>query len=203
MQAFRLAPAGRPVRILDLGANVGYFSLRCAALHCQARPGAPLEIFAVEGSSRLFGELQERAARSAPSGVTLTLKHGLVGRRSGKAMFHSSLFSSCTNAVSRDANVSSNPLRNNYAEECEYLDLDTVIAPGTELDLIKCDIEGSELEFLQAYPDLLGRARSLVVELHPLECDTPTCRDLLKTYGFARQRVIKELPTHSQEMYIR
>jgi len=126
-----------------------------------------------------------------------------VGRRNGKAMFHSSWFSSCTNRVSGGGKISRNPLLNRYAEECEYIDLEKFLPAECPLDLIKCDIEGSELEFLQTYPDLLRRTRNVVIELHPFHCDAQACRDLLVSSGFVQQRIIKSFPTHALEMYCR
>ena len=38
--------------------------------------------------------------------------------------------------------------------------------------LLKCDIEGAELLFLENYEDLLGKVRNAVFELHHEQCDT-------------------------------
>src|SRR5712692_944904 len=157
----------RPLRIVDLGANVGFFTLRCIHLYLQTKCPAPLEVFAVEASANLFADLERRLSGRGDENVKLLLKNGLVGRRTGKAMFHSSWFNSATNQVSRDHKVSRNPLLNRYAEVCEYTDLEQFLPAECEIDLIKCDIEGSELTFLENYPDLLRRTRRLVIELHP------------------------------------
>jgi FkbM family methyltransferase len=203
LQAIRPDGQVEPLRILDLGANVGFFSLRCIDLYLLTNPPRPLEVFAVEGSPSLFADLERRLSGSEYKNVTLLLKNGLVGRRTGRAMFHSSWFSSCTNQVSRDQKVSRNPLLNRYAEEGEYIDLEQFLPARCALDLIKCDIEGSEFEFLQNYPDLLRRTRNLVIELHPLHCDAQACRNLLDSFGFVQQRIIKSYPTHALEMYYR
>jgi FkbM family methyltransferase len=202
LQAFSSGDNGTPVRIVDLGANVGFFSLRCIHLHLQAKPQAHLELLAVEGAPSLCADLEERLSRGRDPNVNLIIKQGLVGHRTGKAMIYSSSFSSCTNAiVQEDTKVSRNPLLNRHAEECQYLDLDQLIDPLAMVDLIKCDIEGSECDFLQSYVDLLKRTRLLVIELHPHQCNVNTCRELLTSYGFLHMRTIKNQPTHSLEMY--
>jgi FkbM family methyltransferase len=203
LQAIRVEQQTGPLRILDLGANVGFFSLRCIHLYLQTKDPRSLEVFAVEGSTSLFADLERRLSGSSLGNVKLRLRNGLVGLRTGKAMFHSSWFNSCVNGVSRGDKVSRNPLLNRYAEECEYIDLEQFLPARCALDLIKCDIEGSELEFLQNYPDLLGRTRNLVIEFHPFHCDALACRNLLDSLGFVRQRVIKSFPTHALEMYCR
>jgi hypothetical protein len=105
-----------------------------------------LEAFAVDGSTSLFADLERRLLGSGHENVKLPLENGLMGRRTGKAMFHSSRFSPGTNQLT--TKVSRNSLLDRYAEGCEYA--------RCALDLIKCGIEGSEFEFLQNYPDLRG-----------------------------------------------
>ncbi len=192
-----------PLRIVDLGANVGFFSLRCLHLHRLHTPAAPLEIFAVEGSRSLFTDLHRRMSGHSGGNVKLVLKNGLAGRRSGKTLFYSSWFTSCTNQIADDSRVSRNPFLDRHAEECEYIDLESFIPPHCPIDLIKCDIEGSEFDFLNNYPDLIRRTRNLVIEFHPLHCDVPACRTLLSSLGFLQQQVIKSFPSHSLEMFCR
>src|SRR5262249_31896322 len=147
----------------------------------------------IEGAANLIPDLQRRLANYSAerARINLTVKSGLVGLRAGKAMFYPSIFNSCTAGVARNDRISKNRLRASYAEECPYLDLEELVPAETVVDLIKCDIEGSELDFLQNYSDLLRRTRILAIEFHPHHCDVLACRNLLNAYGFLRQRVIK------------
>jgi FkbM family methyltransferase len=205
LQAFASRECRHSVRILDLGANVGFFSLRCIDLYLQASVQADLELVVVEGATNLVPDLNQRLARYSDehANIKLIVRGGLVGRRGGKAMFHTSIFNSCTAGVARDNHVSRNRLRANYAEECAYFDLDELVQPEAIVDLIKCDIEGSEFDFLENYSDLLRRTRLLAIEFHPYHCDVSACRKLLDSYGFAQQRVINNHDTHSLEIYQR
>jgi FkbM family methyltransferase len=194
-----------PIRILDLGANIGLFSLRCLDRYAGAKPQSTLELVAIEGYPSLFVELEERLAPHRGNGVaSLVAKQGLVGRRSGKGMIYSSVFNSCTNTVVREGGrTSKNILLGRHAEDSAYLDLDQLIPPAGAIDLIKCDIEGSELDFLRTYEGTLRRTRLLMIEFHPGHCDVGTCRELLEAYGFCKVRTIKTRPTHSLDMYAR
>jgi FkbM family methyltransferase len=192
-----------PVRILDLGANVGFFSLRCIDRCVNAEPRPRLELTVVEGSPSVFVDLSDRLSSHRGRGdISLTVRQALVGRRSGKGMIYSSLFHSCVNTVVREGGkTSGNIFLGRHAEDSEYLDLDELIPPPAVVDLVKCDIEGSELEFLKNYEGLLRRTRLLVIEFHPGHCNVEACHELLDAYGFYRLRTIKSHPTHSLEMY--
>jgi FkbM family methyltransferase len=203
LQALSSGEGTHSTRILDLGANVGFFSLRCIHLYLQAKLRAGLELLVVEGSTNLVADLEQRLSKHSDGRVKLIVRGGLVGRRAGKAMLHTSIFNSCTGGVARDNHVSRNRLLNSHAEECEYLDLAQLVQPDGAIDLIKCDIEGSEFDFLENYPDLLRRTRLLIVEFHPYRCDVAACRKLLDSHGFAQQRIIKSQHTHSLEIYQR
>lgn len=194
-----------PIRILDLGANVGFFSLRCIDRYVAGGRRSGLELFAIEGSPSVFSDLEERlAVHRNTQGISLTVKHALVGRRSGNGMIYSSLCHSCTNTVVPDGGkTSTNVFLARHAEDTAYLDLDDLIPAAGAVDLIKCDIEGSELDFLQSYESLLKRTRLLVIEFHPRHCSVSACRELLDAYGFCKACTIKSQPTHSLEMYSR
>ncbi len=101
------------------------------------------------------------------------------------------------------APTSRQPFLNRYAVEASYLDLDQLVSKDVSIDLLKCDIEGSELELLENYPDLMRRARNLLIELHPLRCDRARCETLLKEYGFRCERTIHDSPHFVLRFYRR
>jgi hypothetical protein len=61
--------------------------------------------------------------------------------------------------------------------------------------LLKCDIEGSELTFLETYRPQLAVVRSIVIELHHDRCDTERCMEILEGAGFCNRRMLREAPT--------
>ncbi len=82
------------------------------------------------------------------------------------------------------------------ADPHQFIDLSILMEKVGEIDLLKCDIEGAELLFLENYGDLLGKVRNAVFELHHEQCDTNKCRDILLKSGF-RETVLRATPTFS------
>jgi FkbM family methyltransferase len=168
---------GRHVRILDLGANVGFFTLRCIDLARRAGH-ADYAITLVEGSPRVVRELRSRM-NALPG---LEIVHGLVGRRSGSA------------AITENDFHGKNNIFGDRGTIVDFIDLDRVQSIAGAIDLLKCDIEGAELLFIENYPELLRRVDVAVFELHHRVCDTARCRELLRDCGFTRQTLL----THSK-----
>jgi hypothetical protein len=78
-----------------------------------------------------------------------------------------------------------------------YVDLNPLFTLIPRIDLLKCDIEGAELLFIQNYPELLRKVRVAVFELHDDLCDTQQCRRLLNEYSFTYQAVLRQAPPTS------
>jgi FkbM family methyltransferase len=172
-----------PLQILDLGANVGYFSLRAADRLATAAPGTPLRFTLVEPSPRLAGELKRRLLSQPRLAGAVTLLNALAGRREGTGVLYESPLHFENSLVAR---------KGVRQREVPYVDLDTVLGPEVRIDLLKCDIEGAELELLRTYPDLLRRTRVCVIELHPEKCDSSACLRLLEEAGFDQRRILRE-----------
>ncbi|MEP6714596.1 MAG: FkbM family methyltransferase [Terriglobia bacterium] len=185
---------GNECLILDLGANVGYFSFRCADLFFQAAGGRRLRIIAIEGSQRTFKELARRVASEPLLAGHVTVIHGLAGERVGSAHI-SDERSHFGNSLTSD--------KARAADEVRYVDLMTLLEPQGDIDLLKCDIEGSEFSLLRNYPDLLRRVRTAVFEFHKYGEDIDEYRRLLCSYGFVRHSVLRETPLFSVELFDR
>ena len=177
----------RPLKVLDLGANVGYFTLRFVDLIRQNRPECRLDVTMVEGSARVFSELESRMHLQKLPEVTSRLVQGLVGMRSGSASMRESA-----------VHVKNTIMNDEYASgpKTRFTDLAVLMEKVDEIDLLKCDIEGAELLFLENYEDLLGKVRNAVFELHHEQCDTNKCREILLKSGF-RETVLRATPTFS------
>jgi FkbM family methyltransferase len=174
-----LTAQDRPVEIVDLGANVGYFSLRAA--DSLLRRGIDFRVTAVEGSPKTFAELQRRL-RQPLLEQRARLIHGLVGARQGTASI----------ALSETHFTSSigSPDRHATAAEVSFVDLEAELGDRATIDLLKCDIEGSEELFLKSYPSLLRKTRAVVLEIHGRACDRERCLGLLRSAGLARQDLL-------------
>jgi FkbM family methyltransferase len=158
-----------PIQIVDVGANVGFFTLRAVQqLTERGLKDRGYTITAVEGNPECAKEFAARIFGENDLSPTVTLTHGLVGRRDGAAnLYGDSLFR-----------------REMRGVLVPFIDLDVLLSTAPRIDLLKCDIEGSELLFIENYPDLLRKVNVAVFELHSNLCDTDRCRELLNEYGF-------------------
>jgi FkbM family methyltransferase len=152
--------------ILDLGANRGSFSLAMAKrFHCK-----PL---CVEADPRLFPALE--------SNPNLSAINAAVASRGGTSRFYLADNWECSSLIpsaSRSAN----------AVECRAVTLETLLATmGTEqVDLLKVDIEGLEVELLTSLQrPILDRINQLTVEFHE-SIGIGTVKQVLETIDYLR-----------------
>jgi hypothetical protein len=74
----------RVSRVLDVGANDGYFTFGCAAAF--RRLGVAAEILSFEGQARHVQELKDSAAMQPRGHVRFQIVHAMVGREVGKGV---------------------------------------------------------------------------------------------------------------------
>jgi FkbM family methyltransferase len=187
-RALAAPPVGRPLTVLDLGANVGFFCLRFADR--AARRSQPPEFTAVlvEGSPLNFAELRERIAANPPMAERTRLIHGLAGARSGIAVMVEAEYHALNSIVAH---------RDTPGTEVPFVDLELALAGVDEVDLLKCDIQGAEESFIETYQPLLEKVRVAVFELHHELCDTTRCRALLQAAGLVHRQTLSEDPSVS------
>jgi FkbM family methyltransferase len=175
-------------RVLDLGANTGFFALRCVDQLRRYRSDlGALVLTLVEAHPLLIEELRIRVTienHLSPSDEVRII-HGLVGERVGEAIFYD-----CTVFPSFPSASRSGP-------RVRYVDLDRLLASDPKIDLLKCDIEGAELSFIRNYGEILRKTRVAVFELHHDTCDTALCRKLLKDLGFDNSAILRHGPLNS------
>jgi FkbM family methyltransferase len=181
-RAIELTGSGR-LCVVDLGANVGFFTLRVIdVIRTLEQRSRVVEIIAVEASRGRVEEFRSRVIDENGLGGQVRVIEGLVGDRSGSATLYetrshggSSLFRRAGSPVS--------------GEQVAFVDLSLLLASESEVHLLKCDIEGAELQFIRTYRDLLQKTQVAVFELHDEVCDTGACRRLLRDYGFRYQTI--------------
>jgi FkbM family methyltransferase len=184
VMAMETAQATGELHVLDLGANVGFFTLRCIEMtRRRESQRLSLRITAIEGNPKTYRQLQERIS-SQNSLPPVTAINGLVGKRLGTAAISDLEFSGQNHVV--DNNTNQHFL-------VDYIDVEEAVGAG-RIGLLKCDIEGAELTFLQNYPRLLERTDVAVLELHLQQCDERECLDLLRRAGLIYHIDLAEKP---------
>ena len=197
-EAFKVRSSNELVTIVDIGANVGFFTLMAADWLLRNSDAAKdFQIVCVEGSPRVFKELQKRLTTESLLTDHLTLIHGLVGQRQGQGMIVEKAF----HAMNRVDIVGKSKEKGVLVP---YLDLSMKLADIPEIDLLKCDIEGSEQALLQSSPEIFSKVRTAVFELHDYNCDTEKCRRMIKEMGFLHSQTLRQVSGEfSLELYSR
>jgi FkbM family methyltransferase len=171
------------MNVLDLGANVGYFALRFVDMaRRHGDSDLSYHITMVEGSPTMFRELQTRIYLSGGVERSVSIVHGLVGKREGFGKITENDFHPMSTIMREDP----------YGVRVKFLDLTTLLQAGEKIHLLKCDIEGAELQFIENYPDLLQNVESAVFELHPTACNTDRCIELLKSAGLVQCEFLRK-----------
>ncbi len=172
-------------RCLDLGANVGFFTIRLADLIMREKPQINFEVTLVEGSPQVFSNLQSRMSKIDILQDKIKLIWGLAGYSQGsEKILESDLFPAVNSTFSESAKKK--------GIDVQYIDLMTLYSQAQEIDLLKCDIEGSELILLENYPALFSRVNYAIFELHESYCDPNKCFQLLREYGFINHTRLRE-----------
>lgn len=182
------------ITIVDLGANVGFFLMRI--LDLMNRPPSrnrKLKAYLVEASPDLCSELKRRIQIQEISVGHTEILNALVGRKSGVATYRESSFH-IANAVANHQLKTGN---------CAYFDLDPLFAGLDRVDLVKCDIEGSEEPFLECYSNILPKIQRVIVEFHKELCDVTRSRNLLEAAGFNLHSKIKDNPSNTLEYFVK
>jgi FkbM family methyltransferase len=191
LEATSGTPAG--ARVLDLGGNVGFFTLRVADVFLR-HDRTEFEVVMVEGSPSTFAELNQRlgANEKLLQGRVRSV-NGLAGEPSGEAVI--------AEAPSHGENSILTPARG--GKRVSFVDLNELVRSWDSINLLKCDIEGAEELFLGSYPDLLRKTERAVFEFHHDLCDIPLCRRRLAEAGLTQAKTLREFGHCSVEFFSR
>ena len=179
--------------MVDVGAHVGLFALRCAALFAQ-RGDSAARVLALEPVSATFQALQANT-RSAP--CITPFRTGISSSADATALFTvwPQLLSQSTLRRSETQQSSIAPAL--WAgERCELFPMTTLasflaahVPSHRRVSLLKVDAEMAELDVLRSAGAELARVDSCAVEVHTVErCRLPAVAALLSGAGLTWQR---------------
>jgi FkbM family methyltransferase len=164
--------------VADVGANIGWYSTLCASL-----VGATGHVFAFEPVPRTRAKLAEHLAlNGVQDRVTIVGKAvGATGARSGTIHVFddqsAALSSMSSLGASRFTTVS-----------VDVISLDEFMATqnGRRLALLKCDVEGAELDVINGAQGLLSGSEApfILIELN---------RDTLQSFGHTKADIMQTL----------
>lgn len=167
----------RPVRtVFDIGANLGFFSLSCVEQF-----GDELQqIVAVEPSRATFRRLSHNVARNGLK-ARVALVHGAVAATGGRAALR---------LGHAHYSHSLEPAKIQTPRGTQLVDVTTLDELKRRyevdiLDVLKIDVEGSELLVLRGAQELLKVTRTVFIEAHRGFCRRVHLERLLLPFGFA------------------
>lgn len=146
-------------RVVDLGANIGVFSLFAGA------HGA--EVLAIEAQSGLVDELAENLLRNRMNSVQPI--HGIVAQSSGQF-------------ASQDARFSAS----HWGKDPEEIDMNGLLRDvrWTHVDFVKADVEGAEFQLFTTSDEWLNKVQRIAMEVHPEYGNVDDLASHLRKMGF-------------------
>jgi FkbM family methyltransferase len=136
---------------LDIGANLGFFSLQIAL-----RLRGKGKVMAFEPHPLLCDLLRHSAFLNGVSGRIEVCNHGLSDR-AGPQDFHYPLDDLGGGHVAGDSPVQTMIIPS------RIIPLDQVLAPGTAVDLVKMDVEGHELQVMRGMRRVITESPGIVI----------------------------------------
>lgn len=165
-------------RWLDFGCNNGYFSLYLTALNQKANPATKVEALLVDGdarSGRAVGALRE----ANPKMAGIQFREAVVGPATPSVTF--AIIPGMRAHVGEDVAA----VAHRTVPVLSQAEVMKLLPPP--YDLVKADIEGSEIDFLENYPLILRETKRLIVEWHSWNqrgASLEEFRQQLKKVGF-------------------
>ncbi len=140
--------------VIDIGANIGYFTMLSAAL-----VGSSGHVFAIEPNPSNIRMLE--ASRRANGFAHVTVCQMAAGRQLGLLVLHSTHSNGTTSAPKEcDGLIASNMV--------PCVAVDSLVAASHKVDFIKADVEGAEYNALLGCQRIIEHDRPIIVsELSP------------------------------------
>ena len=195
-----LFPAGFKT-FADLGCNVGYFT--CLLAHLAQ--GRKLKGIMVDANP---GAVEESRWHAQANGMTeVSALHGILGETSPTGSVDFFLYESNICSTSQLPDIERMGLKGKWtkiAVPCLSLESEWRRRFGdTRCNLLKVDIEGSELNFLKAEPSFLALTDTVLIEWHKWRVSLEEVSTFLVSQGFQLVKIIEESETMGTALFNR
>ena len=170
-----LLPKDTPEKIIDLGSHYGYFSLWLQSMY----PKSEIRSLLVEPSLKCHKSLSMLTEHEKIKGRFVHLAKGIGNPRDGSIELFERPFMSSSKEQYEDGEIPRTVPIVQVEEIIENLE--------PPYDLIKCDVEGAEWEFLEFYDDIVRSCKTLLLEWHSWhrgDGDYPQIESRLLELGF-------------------
>jgi len=179
--------------VVDVGANLGYFSLMAAAMGCQVVAFEPME--------RNLARFLASIARNDGFAARITVYQNAVAHHSGRVV--------ALRPTQASTNFGNGQIVGVAQDSDAYVQtvrLDDVLSPTQTVELLKLDVEGFELSALDGARSLLcsGAVRHIVLEWSEATRDNPDCpsREGLRrmaAIGYTLSDIVPDAPSLSPD----
>jgi len=154
-----------PKIIIDIGANVGLFSIYAFANWPHTK------IFSIEASPETYEILKINQRKN--SAFSWQIFNFAIFDKEGEVSFDDSGLS-----LGRHISDTTNSTRIPSKRLDNFIS--TNLQQDIDISLMKVDIEGAEQAVLESCPDILDRVENLLVEIHPHLCDQTAVINVLR-----------------------
>lgn len=149
----------KPLKIVDVGAHIGTFSLWAY------NKNTNITLTAVEADPKSYEILTQNLQGNLPANSWKTINKAASNTNEAKTF-------------TDQGDSMGHRVCANGGLEIDGITLADIVK-DEKVDLMKIDIEGSEEGFLCQAPELLKNIERIVIELHPKLCDTERVREIL------------------------
>lgn len=165
-----------PRRVFDIGANLGFFTVRCCEIWNQLGTNADLDFVIYEPSENCIGRLKENLKAFDQKNFSFDIRNKLVGKKNGWGWFLEDKDHHLGQCVSPKIEKKGH----RYSRKIGYHDMSQDLELS-KIDLLKCDIEGSEVEFLKNFSSSLNGVHSIIIETHGQKAKDYVCKKMKET----------------------
>jgi FkbM family methyltransferase len=193
------ALSGAPGMVVDVGANVGDWTATLLSFY------RPAKLICVEPDPRLALHLRQRFAGND----IVTVSEHAVGSAPGKAQLNvmeDSVFNSLRKPVESVQGLYPASFRVTKTVDVEVRTLDSLLAGGGSIKLLKIDVQGFEREVLAGAKEVLARTNFVLMEAnfqphYEGEAGFHELQELMRAHGFSLSNYSKPKGSRGQALY--
>jgi FkbM family methyltransferase len=184
----------------DLGCNVGYFTCWL----CDRMNSRQMQGLMVDANTEAVEDAMWHVKANHLANVHVL--HGLVGteNKRGQASFFLHASNVCSTATPPDTALNTANTWKRVQVPCVNLEENWQLYFGDmPCDLLKVDIEGSEMDFFHNEPVFLKRARAILIEWHKWRVTFAEVEAFLSQQGFALKKILHDSDGLGTALFVR